>query len=144
MILVMTRLRQLLRFFSRPLIGLVTLGVFAAPILSLPSFALAAKNSCGSSCPCHREHQLKKAADPCCDGNSEKQPNKKQKHQSDGDPCPQDCPDCSCSVGVVVGVSSFEVAGFLSDVSNSSMAQPRDQRLSGSTERVFRPPRTFC
>ena len=126
---------------------LLVVSVFFGP-LGLGSAAAFSPTSktCGSSCPCEEsdhgnqqdEHAGHAEADPCDEANSN--------HEHD-DPCQEECPDncpkCSCCLGVAVAVLPLLTTTGLSSCSSSSLLAPGDEPANGFSTGVFRPPRSL-
>jgi hypothetical protein len=117
-----------------PAVWLLVVSVFFGPMGLGASFAFAADSkTCDASGACDDAAHV----DPAVvgDGNDTGAPNKED--------CPDDCPECSCCPGLIVGLSPF-VLPFLPDTNSSfNLFAPPDACFNGDIQGVYRPPRSL-
>jgi hypothetical protein len=122
---------------------LLLVSVFASPFGLGASAASAGKKACGVSCPCAEAEQAQEEAhsDDCC-GNRQKAASPDETPCDDA--CPDDCTDCKCCPGLMVGLIPIVIAAGLPDtLPSSKLLPPLDVPANGYDSGIFRPPRSL-
>lgn len=125
---------------------LLVVCVFVGPAGLGGSIAFASPSrTCGVSCPCDDgdrhadEHADAAPCDDDADADSE--------HQGSDpcqDDCPDDCPNCSCCLGVAMAVLPLlSVTSGAVTSASMRMFAPVDAPAIGACTGVFRPPRSL-
>jgi hypothetical protein len=130
----MFEVRKIIIAAHVPAVWLLVVSVFLGPTALGASFALAADSkTCGASCACddiaYDDHAVEAAE------HDTGAPNKED--------CPDDCPECSCCPGLIIGLLPF-VLPFLPDTNSSfNLVAPSDACFTGDIQGVYRPPRSL-
>jgi hypothetical protein len=100
----------------------------------------ALSNDCGAACPCdeapfeetseHADGEHDDAADP---GHDDCAPS---------DECPDDCPNCHCSMGAALAVMPVSCSSALLTSTSAQVLTPIATPATGTGTAVFRPPRS--
>lgn len=135
----MPQRRDILNALRVAALWLLVVSVLTGPLGVGASVASAAMKTCGASCPCD-EAQHAEYVDDGCEASREIA-------QGDETPCddecPNDCPDCNCCPGLMVGLVPVVVPGLPISASSLKLLTPPDAPAYGDVSRVFRPPRSL-
>ena len=134
--------RDILNALRVAALWLLVVAVFAGPLGVGAFVASAATKTCGVSCPCDEEEHAEEDAhsNDDCDGSREVACGDETPCDEE---CPDDCPDCNCCPGLMIGLIPIVVPGLPGALSSSKFFVPPDARASGKIPDVFRPPRSL-
>ncbi len=146
----MRRIRDNINFLQVAALWVLVASLFFGPIgLGGTSAFPAVSKAGGVSCPCEKDEYDSHAgereghpdADPCDDGRET------NSGHEDADPCqdecPDDCPKCSCCLGVAMAVLPLSQPSNAGACASSGLLEPVDVPPSGFLTNVFRPPRSL-
>ncbi len=114
-----------------------------------PAAFASTSKACDVLCPCAKTEHDNPAgkyeghveADPCDDGNETDSGNE------EGDPCrdkcPDDCPNCSCCLGVAVAVLPLSETSSAGSCISARAHAILEEPPSGVRAGIFRPPRSL-
>ena len=130
-------------------LSLLAVSLLAGPLGLGFSGASAAQKTCGVSCPCDEEehgedahaeeaHAEEAHADDGCDRSHEVPCGADAPCD---DTCPDDCPECSCCAGLMVGLAPAPVPILLGAISFAKRFDSPDVPKNGDASGIFRPPR---
>jgi hypothetical protein len=144
----MIQARDILSALRTTALWLLALSVFFGPagLGGSSAFAFASK-TCSASCPCdealqddHIDNEHSDAPGLCtdedqADGHEDSSP---CEHE-----CPDNCPNCSCGLGVAMAVIPLTMPSTSLPSTAVRMLAPPDAPGSRARSGVFRPPRTL-
>jgi hypothetical protein len=126
---------------------LATLSVLIGSSVIGTSVAAASPKTCRDSCPCNEDQRAEHAeaesrsGDDCFDdadgiGHHEEAPCDNE--------FPDNCPECSCCLGLTAGIVPNVVPTVPDSVCSSKMIAHPDTPATGALAGVFRPPRSLA
>ena len=123
---------------------LLAVFVIAAVLLAGPlglnaSSALASTSGCDSSCPCDEEEHEES---PAGVADADSGPGDDAPCEDERDGCPENCPDCGCGLGPVLGLSPLKQAKLIAHASTLSLVVASERPMEAKLHDVFRPPRS--
>lgn len=117
-------------------------GVFGATL------SAAVSEGCGASCPCDEaqfedsgEHGDGVAADEAA---ADHQTSPGHEDCTPSDECPDDCPNCQCSMGAALAVIPLSLTSAVLTSTSVRLLTPSATPASGARAAVFRPPRSVA
>ena len=115
-----------------------------AGVLGATPLAAVSKGCSSASCPCdeHPEDSSEHADGEQVAADHEANPG--HEDCSPSDECPDDCPDCRCSVGASLAVIPLSLTSALLTSTSVQLLTPIATPAGGAAVAVFRPPRSVA
>ncbi len=138
-------LRRYINGNSHPAVHWLLVAAMVAGLLSTGAFiALGAASPCGVSCPCDGEKDAQEAktethANCGCDENNE---GTQSNEVPCNEKCPDDCPDCNCCSGLMVGLTTTLVPVLPPHAFSPNLLNPHEVPTYGYKLGIYRPPRS--
>lgn len=129
---------------------LLMASVLVGPLGIGASVASAAAKTCGVSCPCedvdvsaHADDASDGEACTCADTDEPSHAEAERHDEFHADACPDDCPDCNCCPGVMLGVVGVVAPRPSLPSHVYRISAPPEAPALGASSCVFRPPRSL-